>query len=300
MRQLTSEIIKVLAEHGYSEKELPIWFAWDELRQLLPEGSQASTLKLIDGHGLVLALRSDFTAAVALGLDVKQAAPCKLSYAGPVYRSLQQEYMAIEQAGCERIGEGSAEDDLELLSLFVACLRQIGLSGVSIAINNVAVLRQVTAQFGTPAQEELLALAKRRSIAGLKQKLTELGTEGRRLALYMGNSASPVDLGALISPCDQAELNRLCQVYTLLEQLGVSVCFDLSLVREPEYYTGLVFECYAVGAAQALGGGGRYDRLVKGAEGYLPAAGFALDIRALKSATNRARKSLSFELSGHH
>lgn len=300
MRELTSELIRVLTENGYREQEVPIWFSWDDLRQLLASSNGSSTLKLIDGQGNVMALRSDFTAAVALGLDKDSILPHrKLSYAGAVYRAEQGDCIALEQVGCESIGSGSLVDDLELIKVSVECFRRVGLDKVTVVVNSVAVLRQVTAQFGTKAQEELLALAKRRSVAGLRTALLGLGQPGQDLALQLFSAECPDSLALFTGSC-QAELERLQAVYRLLQRLGISVCFDPTLVREPDYYTGLVFEFYAQGVPQALGGGGRYDRLIRAQSGFLPAAGFALNINALKAARTKAVTSQAYELSGHH
>ena len=299
MRELASVLIRVLTEHDYGEQELPLWFSWDDLRQLLANSSGPSTLKLIDGQGSVMALRSDFTAAVALGLGKESVSSRrKLSYAGPVYRAEQGECIALEQVGCESIGSGSLEDDLELIRVSVECFRRVGLDQVAVVVNSVALLRQVTAQFGAKAQKELLALAKRRSVAGLKTALLELGQPGQDLALYLF-SADCLDSLARFTDCS-VELERLQAAYKLLQKLGISVCFDPTLVREPDYYTGLVFEFYAQGVPHALGGGGRYDRLIRGQSGFLPAAGFALNINALKAARTKAITSQAYELSGHH
>lgn len=300
MRELASELIRVLTEHDYCEQELPLWFCWDDLRQLLANCSGSSTLKLIDGQGNVMALRSDFTAAVALGLDKdSRSSRRKLSYAGPVYRAEQGECIALEQVGCESIGSGSLEDDLELIRVSVECFRRVGLDQVAVVVNSVALLRQVTAQFGAKAQEELLALAKRRSVAGLRTALLDLGQPGQDLASQMFRSECPDSLALFTGSC-QAELERLQAVFRLLQRLGTSVSFDPTLVREPDYYTGLVFEFYAQGVPHALGGGGRYDRLIRGQSGFLPAAGFALNVNALKAARTKAITSQAYELSGHH
>jgi len=59
--------------------------------------------------------------------------------------------------------------------------------------------------------------------------------------------------------------------------LGAFVDVDLTIVRGLAYYTGIVFELFARGAARAVCGGGRYDGLLKALGGVdLPALGFGM------------------------
>ena len=70
------------------------------------------------------------------------------------------------------------------------------------------------------------------------------------------------------------------EVYELLVERGVAdrVIFDLGLVRELGYYTGMVFEVYDPAVGFAIGGGGRYDELLGRFGRPRPACGIALDI----------------------
>jgi hypothetical protein len=62
------------------------------------------------------------------------------------------------------------------------------------------------------------------------------------------------------------------------------VIFDLGLVRELGYYTGVVFEVYDPAVGFALGGGGRYDELLGRYGRAARATGFAIDLEAVAEA----------------
>ena len=66
----------------------------------------------------------------------------------------------------------------------------------------------------------------------------------------------------------------------LMEQAGRDVYELLDL----GYYTGAIFEVYAPGLGQPLGGGGRYDELLGRFGRPLPAAGFGLSVDRLHEA----------------
>ena len=58
-------------------------------------------------------------------------------------------------------------------------------------------------------------------------------------------------------------LDNLCEIYRLLESYGAAeyVIFDLGVIRDINYYTGMVFEAYTPGLGFPLCGGGRYDHM---------------------------------------
>lgn len=83
---------------------------------------------------------------------------------------------------------------------------------------------------------------------------------------------------------------------------GVKVVFDITVVRGQGYYTGTVFECYTLdgGFNRAIGGGGRYDRMLEKFLGVnVPAVGYSIGldpvVMLLKEA-NLITKSNKFAL----
>jgi len=81
---------------------------------------------------------------------------------------------------------------------------------------------------------------------------------------------------------DQAAqaLDELKKLFSILEIMKIDqFCkFDISVVRGLAYYTGVVFEIYDQAASlRAIGGGGRYDNLLKDFGGpAIPATGFGM------------------------
>ena len=73
-----------------------------------------------------------------------------------------------------------------------------------------------------------------------------------------------------------------------------SIELDFSFARGLAYYTGVVFEFAGAGGGGAypLGGGGRYDDLVKAFGGAdTPACGFALDLDEISLQTGADDRS---------
>ena len=86
--------------------------------------------------------------------------------------------------------------------------------------------------------------------------------------------------------CDECRAHYQA-VKELLEAAGVTYVEDPTLVRGLDYYTRTVFEVQVVdglGSQNAIGGGGRYDKLAEEVGGRpTPGLGFALRLRALRA-----------------
>mgnify|MGYP003603390009 FL=1 len=84
-------------------------------------------------------------------------------------------------------------------------------------------------------------------------------------------------------------LDNLCEIYRLLQAYGVAeyVIFDLGVIRDINYYTGMVFEAYTPGLGFPLCGGGRYDHMLSDFGSACPATGFALGIERIMLALER-------------
>ena len=65
-----------------------------------------------------------------------------------------------------------------------------------------------------------------------------------------------------------------------------TVHYDAAFGRPLDYYTGMVFEIHAAGAARPLAGGGRYDRLLTllGATAPIPGVGFSVWLDRIEDA----------------
>ena len=103
------------------------------------------------------------------------------------------------------------------------------------------------------------------------------------------NSSDSLESIAAVMESSGASLEsveELSRAFGSVSQLGhdVEVDLDLSFVRGRAYYTGIVFEFTSTidGSEASLGGGGRYDDLVRAFGGpSTPACGFALNLDEL-------------------
>ena len=69
------------------------------------------------------------------------------------------------------------------------------------------------------------------------------------------------------------------------------VTYNSGLVRDLNYYTGLIFECYIEGFSEPVASGGRYDTLLKNFGVDAPAVGFAINVSLLMDNPSALEKS---------
>ena len=102
-----------------------------------------------------------------------------------------------------------------------------------------------------------------------------------RLPYLFGGVEVLDEAQALAGPCDS--LDHLRRLYGELSAAGYGDCvrFDLGLVHQLDYYTGLVFRGFAEGAGAPVLSGGRYDGLMEQFGRKAEATGFAVDVDAV-------------------
>jgi histidyl-tRNA synthetase len=106
--------------------------------------------------------------------------------------------------------------------------------------------------------------------------------EKRDKIIELMGAESIEEIGKCVNLSETAgkSVDELRRLFELLGTMGVAeFCrFDIGIVRGLAYYTGIVFEIYDKGSElRAIGGGGRYDDLLKQFGGPdIPATGFGI------------------------
>ena len=177
------------------------------------------------------------------------------------------------------------EDDDDSVSLLPSLLSEFGSEGAAHVASDLLARANLMLEGGTRTPEEivsrLVAKAGRPDPTDRVARAVDFIVQLQRLAgppeVAFGR------IGALLAEheLDPAPLREIERALALLPSYGVSrpeVVVDLSLGRGLRYYTGLVFELHADavgGVSSQIGGGGRYDDLVRslgGRDGSRPAA----------------------------
>jgi ATP phosphoribosyltransferase regulatory subunit len=255
-----------------------------------------SMFKFQDFDGKIVALRAEMTTPTARILTTKMAStpkPIRLFYISNVFR-YSQSYLERErefwQAGVELIGCNTPEADGEVLSLLASSLKKLGLKAVRIDVGHAGLLKSLLKATGLDKEKQsaLQRLLGHRNEEQLKEFMNQnnFSSELREAFLQLSScrrleELSSVALLSIRYGKIRNYLKALLEVNEALANYGVGklVFFDFSLVRKIEYYSGIVFEASVPNLGLPLGGGGRYDNLLKKfGKLKIPATGFAVEI----------------------
>jgi ATP phosphoribosyltransferase regulatory subunit len=289
LRALQSRLHGAWADAGYGE----VWTPTLEYEEVLRRGDARAAgagFRTFDDHGNVLALRSDMTIPIARMVANRfehVEPPIRLCYFSHAYRLVKvrsgqpREFL---QGGIELIGVPAPQGDAEVIALVLEGLSAAGLGRHRLGLGDGALYGRLLAELGVPGaeREPLLEALARRDLVELGVRVDRLGISPaardllERLPALRGG---PEVLDQVDSSLASA-VENLRAVYELLAERGVGdrLIFDLGLVRELGYYTGMVFEVYDPAVGFAVGGGGRYDDLIGRFGRPLPACGAGLDI----------------------
>src|SRR5580658_1185261 len=250
-------------------------YTWDDKARAASEKGQSLTLRPENTAGVVRAYIENHLWDRGLN---------KLYYIGPQFRRerpAKGRYRQFYQIGAEVIGPASAGSesparDAEVLEMLATLLDRLGITDWNLELNSV----------GTPADRVAFNDALRKALEPVKDKMC---ADCQRRAV-----TNPLR----VFDCKVAEdqpiietLPRITQflgedsrkhfeaVQEILTKVGVRFSLNDRLVRGLDYYTRTAFEFThgALGAQNAILGGGRYDGLSEALGGpAAPGIGFAI------------------------
>ncbi|MBC8377006.1 MAG: histidine--tRNA ligase [FCB group bacterium] len=236
-----------------------------------------------------LTLRPELTAGVVRSYiqnNLQQISPVqKLWYEGPMFRQERPQkgrYRQFWQFGAEAIGSPNPEQDAEVIALFYAILKELGIEkSVTLKINSVGD-GESRAHYRSSLQEYL------RPHLSLLSETSQKRFETNPLRILDSKAPNDKELvkdAPKIREClNKVSAIHYAEVLKMLEAMDIPYVQDDLLVRGLDYYTHTIFEFTsdALGAQDAICGGGRYNDLVKELGGPdVPAIGWASGIERL-------------------
>jgi histidyl-tRNA synthetase len=237
-----------------------------------------------DKGGRHIALRPEGTASVVRAyVQHRPTPPFKAWYAAPNFRYEGPQagrFRQHHQVGVEALGTDDADLDVEVVALACSVCARLGLARVTLLLNSLGddVCRpgylDALAAFLDRAQ-----LCDEHAARWRDNPLRVLDCKRDRCRAATEDAPRLVD--HLCDPC-AAHFSR---VRAGLDGLGVAYRIQPRLVRGLDYYTRTTFELAADAldsAQNAVGGGGRYDKLAEALGGPpTPGIGFGMGIERL-------------------
>ena len=199
------------------------------------------------------------------------------------------------QCDIDILGDASPLAEVELLYAYMCSYKALGFNKLTIKVNDRRLLNEVITMSG-------FELEKVTDVCIELDKFDKIGFDGVENELVKkGYDASNVSkLIAIFADLKQSGSNQ--ESFEKLEKIGVSeevlgslkliintansfkvegfdVVFDSTIIRGQGYYTGTVFEVYDEEFGRALGGGGRYDKMIEKFAGQsIPAVGCSIGL----------------------
>lgn len=251
---------------------------------------QKETYDFTDRGGRNFTLRPEGTAGVVRNfiedkLYGNQSSVVKEFYIGTMYRYERPglgRNREFTQFGVECLGSDDEMMDAEVISFSYNILKELGLD-VTVKINNLGSVedrenyKKALVEYLTPHINDLCEDCQKRI------KTNPL----RILDCKVDNQSEILKNAPSILDYHSKESNdRFNKILTYLDYLDIDYEVDNTLVRGLDYYDYMVYEL-KLNDSLALGGGGRYNHLVKNLGGpEVPAVGFACGIERIINEMN--------------
>jgi histidyl-tRNA synthetase len=248
------------------------------------------TYDFLDRSNRKLTLRPEGTAGVIRSyvenkLYAEQAQQ-KVYYIGPNFRYERPQkgrYRQFSQFGVEAIGSNDPALDAEVIMMSYDFIKKLGLKGVKVRINSLGdsesrkVYQDALKAHFEPYRDTLCDDCKAR-IDKNPLRILDCKIDMKHEAVI--NAPTPIDY------LNDASKAYFDDVISYLDVVGIEYELAPRLVRGLDYYSHTVFEIEAniegFGAQNVLGGGGRYENLVKELGGPdMPGIGVAFGMERL-------------------
>jgi histidyl-tRNA synthetase len=288
---------RVSVRNGFEEYDGPI-FEHLKMYQIKSGDEIVEQLfSLEDRGGRKLAIRPEITPTLArmvnqrissLRRPIKWFSVPRLCRAERPQKGRLREFF---QWNIDIIGVDDVAADAELIFCAVDYLQGIGLTAeeILVRISSRQMLAALLQAIGVSEKqlEPLYAvLDKRNKVPDdafeemLTKQVQNIKNRSKILELMRIESLEQIGNCVKLDEPAKTAVEKLARLFELLQLMGVrDYCvFDIGIVRGLAYYTGIVFEiCDRKGELRAIGGGGRYDNLLKQFGGPdIPATGLGI------------------------
>lgn len=311
-RKVMSELHHVLELYSYRDIQTPTFEYFDIFSKEKGSAPSNEMFKFFDRDNNTLVLRPDITPSIARCVAKyyeTEDLPIRLCYEGNTFTnkiSHQGKLCEVTQVGGELVNDDSSAADAEILATVVDCIQASGLEEFQVEVGEVDFFKGVIEEAGLSVEEEshIRAYIQNKNFFGLQEyvKQLDISEHLKRVLVSFEHLFGGVDMleqaQKLVQNRRSLEaLDRLQKVYQALAfyHCEEHISFDLSMLSDFKYYTGILFKGYTYGTGAAIVRGGRYNALLRQYGKEAPAIGFAFVIDELMNAISRQKIEVVIE-----
>jgi len=288
-------IRKMYDSYGYKKISLPSFEEYD-LYNENKDFIDRNVLTVMSPNGKLLALRPDITLSVAKKVSKDQSLKySKIYYQENTYNLTKYVgYEEDEQLGIELIGKESTFLDFEIINLAVKSLDIINKKSM-IVLSHAGFISSVFENFDLEYEikEQILDCINRKNSHDIQKilKRNEHISENVKKLIYkipeLSGNLENIEKELLkyeINDNTKKILSELKQLNSLLMKFykKSKIIFDFSVVKNLNYYNGIILQGYIEDFPNVILTGGRYDKLFEKFGVDTGAVGFAILTDGLK------------------
>ncbi|MGA2309844.1 MAG: histidine--tRNA ligase [Candidatus Bathyarchaeia archaeon] len=283
LRHVEGRAREVARLYRYREIVTPVVESYELLSAKAGEEVKSRMFLFKDLGGRDVALRPEFTASVARLVATtlrNEPRPFRLFSVGSIYRYDEPQrgrYREFWQTNYELMGSSRPEADAEILLLTNSLMQTAGLKKFAFKVGHIGVLRGILTQekLVDKVQSAVMQLMDKKQYEDAFRLVESAGVSEtciltlQKLVELKGNNVLDVvdRVAELVGDYEKSvEASRnLGEILDLVlkSRCDVDMTVDAGFARGLEYYTGMILEVYVPDLDIALGGGGRYDRLIE-------------------------------------
>lgn len=290
-RKLESTLHTFMQKYGYGEIRTPVFEKTELFKRGVGEDTDIVSKEMyswVDQSGDNLTLKPELTAPVVRAYIQNnlggQSTINRVYYKDACFRRERPQKgrtRQFHQFGAELFGSPHPEADVEVISLVYHFYKELGLKDLILRINSIGSeecrdhFRTALREFLKPMLHELTETSQKR-LANNPLRILDTKVEHEKELLK-----DAPKINDFLTSEDQTHFEVVIET---LKALNIPYEVDPLMVRGLDYYTRTTFEITstALGAQDALCGGGRYDNLVESLGGKpTPAIGFGAGIERL-------------------
>ncbi len=307
---IEDRLLDVLKLYHYDMIETPLIEYFNVFNGEKGTASSNQMYKLFDRENNTLVIRPDITPSIARSVAkyfANEKLHIRLSYKGQTFMNrprLHGNLNGVTQLGAELIGDDESAADGEILSMAVESMLKLGLSEFQVSVGQVDFFRGIVEEYklDDASKEALRDAIVNNKIFVVKDLSKKAGIPNDAVEILSGMASSfdndEILKRAKASVSNETSLNaidRLFKVYQILKLYGYEsyISFDLSLLSDYDYYSGIVFKGYTYGSGSPVVGGGRYNGLIKKFGVDMPSVGYAFIVDELMFAMSNQHLQLN-------